>query len=178
MRRKWKHRKLIFFISIAFTFFSFITLYADTTTYQYDDNARKVRIERGMRTYDISGNVTSGGSPMAEVTFTLSGARSDTTTTDSLSNYIFDGLLNGNYTLTPSKTGYTFSPTNRNVTINGADITNQNFTGISSTPIPPSNLAAVAVSSSQINLSWTNNSTNETGFKIERNTGAGGTYSR
>ncbi len=33
-----------------------------------------------------------------------------------------------------------------------------------------------AVSSSQINLSWTDNATNETGFKIERKTGAGGTY--
>jgi hypothetical protein len=178
MRRKWKHRKLIFFISIALTFFSFITSSADTTTYQYDDNARKVRIERGTRAYDISGNVTSGGSPIAGATITLSGARSATLTTDSSGNYIFDGLLNGSYALTPGKTGYTFSPTNRNVTINGADITNQNFTGISGAPIPPSNPAAVAVSSSQINLSWTDNSTNETGFKIERKTGAGGSYSQ
>jgi hypothetical protein len=117
MRRKWKHSKLIFFISIALTLFSFITLYADTTTYQYDDNARKVRIERGTRTYDISGNVTSGGSPMAGVTITLSGARSDTTTTDSSGNYIFDGLLNGNYTITPVKTGYTFTLANKSVSI-------------------------------------------------------------
>jgi hypothetical protein len=178
MRRKWKHKKLIFFISIALTFFSFITLYADTTTYQYDDNARKVRIERGTRNYDISGNVMSSGSPMAGVTVTLTGARSDTTITDSSGNYIFDGLINGSYALTPGKTGYTFTPTSRNVTINGLDVTNQNFTGISGTPIPPSNPAAVAVSSSQINLSWTDNSTNETGFKIERKIGAGGSYSQ
>jgi titin len=44
-------------------------------------------------------------------------------------------------------------------------------------PSAPSGLAATAVSVSQINLSWTRNSTNETGFKIERKTGAGGTYS-
>jgi fibronectin type III domain protein len=40
-------------------------------------------------------------------------------------------------------------------------------------PNPPSNLSANAVSSSQINLSWTDNSNNEDGFKIERCTGAG-----
>jgi hypothetical protein len=38
------------------------------------------------------------------------------------------------------------------------------------TPIPaaPTNLTATAASSSQINLSWTDNSNNETGFKVER----------
>jgi hypothetical protein len=35
-------------------------------------------------------------------------------------------------------------------------------------PAAPSNLTATAVSTSQINLSWTDNSNNETGFKIER----------
>jgi len=37
----------------------------------------------------------------------------------------------------------------------------------------PSNLAATAVSSNRINLAWTDNSGNETGFKIERKTSAG-----
>ncbi len=36
------------------------------------------------------------------------------------------------------------------------------------TPYPPSALIATAVSRSQINLSWTDNSSNEDGFKIER----------
>ncbi len=43
-------------------------------------------------------------------------------------------------------------------------------------PTTPSDLVATAVSSSQINLSWTDNSGDETGFKIERKTGSGGTY--
>jgi transcriptional regulator CtsR len=43
-------------------------------------------------------------------------------------------------------------------------------------PSAPSNLVATAISSSQINLTWTDNASNEDGFKIERKTGAAGTY--
>ena len=39
-------------------------------------------------------------------------------------------------------------------------------------------LVATTISSSQVNLSWQDDSDNETGFKIERKTGAGGTYSQ
>ncbi len=51
-----------------------------------------------------------------------------TTTADGSGNYNFTGLPNGTYTVTPSKSGYTFSPPNRSVTINGADVTGVNFT--------------------------------------------------
>jgi hypothetical protein len=40
-------------------------------------------------------------------------------------------------------------------------------------PLAPTGLAATAVSSSQINLSWTDTATNETGFYIERCAGTG-----
>jgi predicted phage tail protein len=40
------------------------------------------------------------------------------------------------------------------------------------TPAAPSNLVATTVSRTQINLSWTDNSDNESGFKIERCKGA------
>jgi hypothetical protein len=40
-------------------------------------------------------------------------------------------------------------------------------------PNAPSNLTATAVSTSQINLSWADNSSNESGFKIERCQGNG-----
>ncbi len=43
-------------------------------------------------------------------------------------------------------------------------------------PAAPSSLSATAVSTSQINLSWADNSGDEDGFKIERKTGANGTY--
>ena len=39
-------------------------------------------------------------------------------------------------------------------------------------PVSPTNLTGVAASTTQINLSWTDNSTNELGFKIERRTGS------
>jgi len=45
-------------------------------------------------------------------------------------------------------------------------------------PAAPSDLSATAVSSSRINLSWTDNAANETGFSIQRKTGATGTYSQ
>ena len=43
-------------------------------------------------------------------------------------------------------------------------------------PAAPTGLVAVAASSSQINLSWTDRSSNETGFKIERKLGSTGTW--
>jgi hypothetical protein len=43
------------------------------------------------------------------------------------------------------------------------------------TPSPPSNLTATAISTSQINLSY---SANETGFKIERGTSSSGPFSQ
>lgn len=43
-------------------------------------------------------------------------------------------------------------------------------------PAAPSGLVATATSTSGIGLSWTDNSNNETGFKLERSTSSGGTY--
>ena len=47
----------------------------------------------------------------------------------------------------------------------------------STVPAAPSNLTASAVSSSQINLTWQDNSNNESGFKIQRKTGSTGSWS-
>ena len=46
----------------------------------------------------------------------------------------------------------------------------------SSVPAAPTNLTATAVSFSEIDLTWQDNSNNETGFGIERKTGSGGSY--
>lgn len=79
-------------------------------------------------TFNISGLISpvAGGSG---ATVALSGAANTTTTANSSGNYTFSGLANGTYTVTPSHTGYTFSPTSLNVTVNGANITTGlNFT--------------------------------------------------
>jgi uncharacterized protein len=47
-----------------------------------------------------------------------------------------------------------------------------------SAPAAPASLGAASVSGTQIDLSWTDHSGNESGFKIERKTGSGGTYSQ
>lgn len=48
---------------------------------------------------------------------------------------------------------------------------------IASAPASPTSLNTNSVSAVQINLNWTDNSTDEDGFKIERKTGTGGTFS-
>ncbi len=52
------------------------------------------------------------------------------------------------------------------------------FNSVRNVPTSPTNLSATAVSSSRINLSWSDNSYGEDGFKIERKTGASGIYSQ
>src|SRR4030066_123638 len=79
-------------------------------------------------TYSISGQVTLTGSGSSGVTMALSGASSATTITDASGNYTFTGLDNGSYTITPSRAGFTFSPTSSPRTVSGADITAVNFT--------------------------------------------------
>jgi hypothetical protein len=89
-------------------------------------------------TYSISGTVTANSLGLAGVTISTTGA---STTTDSSGAYTLAGLVNGSYTVTPSLTGYTFSPTARTPIINNANVTAQNFaaTAVSVNPPPGSN---------------------------------------
>ena len=54
--------------------------------------------------------------------------------------------------------------------------TNPNNNGGSTTtvvPVAPTNLVGTVVSTSQVNLTWTDNATNEVGYKVQRKTGSG-----
>ena len=75
-------------------------------------------------TYNISGTITGG----AGATVTLSGAANGTAIADGSGNFSFSGLTNGSYTITPSMTGFSLSPTSRSATINGTNVTGLAFT--------------------------------------------------
>ena len=76
----------------------------------------------------VSGIITDEGSPMAGVTLTLDSASgSMITTTDQNGFYIFTGLNNESYTITPDSTVNTYFPDHITVTINDADVSGQNF---------------------------------------------------
>jgi hypothetical protein len=79
--------------------------------------------------YTVKGRIiTSGGIPLQGVTVKLSSATSVTTTTNLDGRYVFKNVANGTYTVTPSKTGYTFEPTNKIVTVDRANVIGQDFT--------------------------------------------------
>jgi hypothetical protein len=80
----------------------------------------------GPTSYSISGTLTSAGSPMPGVTISISSYAP--VQTDSNGNYIISGLPNGIYTVTPSETGFTFTPFNKNLSIKGSDVVGVNFT--------------------------------------------------
>jgi hypothetical protein len=84
--------------------------------------------------YRILGRITtSAGVALANVQVSRSGAPSGSSTTQVFTNsagyYTFNGVPNGTYTVTPSQSGKTFTPTSKSVTVNNADASGQNFIG-------------------------------------------------
>lgn len=77
-------------------------------------------------TYSLSGTVS--GDIRQGVTISVSGAMNASVASDSSGNYKVSGLPNGSYTVTPSKTGYTFIQTSTAVIINGANVSGKDFT--------------------------------------------------
>ena len=107
-------------------------------------------------TYSISGSVTtSGGTGISGVTVSTGSASA---TTSSTGAYTISGLANGSYTVTPSLSGYTFSPANRSVTISSANSTGQNFTGTATTggatALSNGVASAGSTNSTSANSSW------------------------
>lgn len=106
-------------------------------------------------TYKISGmvgthiqlGVVSEG--VQGITITLSGANTGTTTTDQDGHYEFSGLGNGSYTITPSMAGWVFTPSDNSpnhcslVTINNADLAEQDFYGFNAAAPHTSNVLVI-----------------------------------
>jgi len=77
--------------------------------------------------YSISGHVRDGsGTPISDVT--VSAGASGSAATNTSGTYTITGLVTDTYTLTPGKSGYTFTPATRVVSV-PPDATGQDFTG-------------------------------------------------
>ncbi len=75
--------------------------------------------------YTISGTISGAGG--AGATVTLSGTSQATTTADASGNFTFANVFGGNYSITPSQTGYVFVPGSQNVSISQSNVTGVNF---------------------------------------------------
>ncbi len=86
-------------------------------------------------TYSLSGVISVSAMGMnkglAGVTVTVGGSVTGSTTTDANGNYRLSGLVNGDYTVTPALSGFSFSPAISEQTMSGADITSIDFTATS-----------------------------------------------
>jgi hypothetical protein len=79
--------------------------------------------------YSITGSISGGGLCTAGVLITLSGPVQTSTTTDSNGNYAFNNLPAGSYTITPTKSGCSFSPSYVPVTITNSNVVVGAFSG-------------------------------------------------
>jgi hypothetical protein len=84
--------------------------------------------------FNISGTISGAGGNGA--TLALSGAKSATATANSSGAYSFTALLPGSYTVTPSKTGYVFTPAKATVTISTANVIANFTSAVPCTPTP------------------------------------------
>lgn len=76
----------------------------------------------------VSTVLISGNAGIAGATVSYTGPTSGSVTADSSGNYSISGAQDGTYTVTPSKTGYSFSPSNQTVPISGLNVGGINFT--------------------------------------------------
>jgi len=96
-----------------------------TTGYTLTNTGTELRLSLTPTTHSISGTVTRSGSALSGVTVS-DGTR--TATTDGSGAYTITSVPDSaTYTVTPSLTGYTFSPANQSVTLSGSDVTGINF---------------------------------------------------
>ncbi|MEQ1512549.1 MAG: proprotein convertase P-domain-containing protein [Lysobacteraceae bacterium] len=136
--------------------FWFVGMYRPAGSWQTRIQDFKFPACGGVTTYTVSGTITTSAGAGINGVNVSNGSSS--TTTSSTGAYTLSGVANGTYTLTPSLSGYTFTPATRSVTVSGANVTAQNFTGApvvdTTPPSTVASLSATALGSSQINLNW------------------------
>ena len=98
-----------------------VTMSGDTT----------IKADFSTRTHSLSGVVTTpDGSPIESVKVTLGGAASREMYTAQDGSYRFLDLLEGVYTVTPSKPGYFFTPASRSVNLWRANVKGKSFRAV------------------------------------------------
>lgn len=106
--------------------YTFTPTYLNVTISGADVSGKNFTGATSATTYGISGTITIGGSPLENVVVT---AGTSVASTDANGDYALVGLANATtYTVTPTLSGYTFTPSTRSVTVNGANVTGQDFT--------------------------------------------------
>ena len=99
-------------------------------TYTYDGVGNRLTLGGGVGAYIVTGTVKDAkGAGISGVTMTLAGSASRTATTNAAGAYVFTAVANGTYTLIPGKSGVTFTPARRAVTVSGGNMPGQDFTG-------------------------------------------------
>jgi PKD repeat protein len=115
-------------------------------------------------TWSVSGTVsTSAGAGISGVTVSTG---TTSTTTNSSGAYTLGALANGTYTLTPTLSGYTFSPSSSSVTVSSANVTGKNFTGTPVANTPP--VANFSFTTNGLAASFTDGSTDSDGTIASR----------
>jgi hypothetical protein len=77
--------------------------------------------------YSLAGTISGDGGSGATVN--LTGANTASATANASGVYVFTGLSDGSYTVTPINAGYPMTPTSQALTISGANAT-ANFSGL------------------------------------------------
>jgi hypothetical protein len=103
-----------------------------TLTLNSDQSGQDFTASCPPTTYTISGQIRdASNNPVSGVLVTLSGGMSTSATTNSSGDYTLSNLTAGlNYTVTPSKAGYSFTPQTRSYTSLSSDQPAQNFTAL------------------------------------------------
>jgi len=119
--------------------------------------------------YSANEGTAKPGQDFTAVTGTLSWGNHDSSNRTFTVPIVNDTAAEANETVNLSL----FSPTGGaavDASRGSATLVIQDNDASSGTPAAPSNLQAVATSTSEVTLSWTDNASNETGFRVERRT--------